>query len=532
MGLFSKLFNKEGEDAQQQSETVDKIADGPDQSDDEPDAESDNDTTEFTARTDKPRKRDVPPHKGPPPTKETPARAATPPVLMPETVVKKGQGPAQAPPPPAGTGPAVRTPAASTGVMSAASVAGRASPPPPVPKAAAPGTQSRREARRPASHAGKRPAHKEQSRDARRGPSPAKAPPSPARGRSDKEGRPAVGRPALKPAPSSARSATAKGREAGSPKRPVKEARVEADDDQVVEAAIDALQSLPSPGEAAPTEAAADDARAVTETFAAIAAAHTQPLSDFMAQLAMGATPSRWAVPLRAVIAPVLDAAQQMELKEMVSGFEAFDSALSRAAAERSPHISRAVRDELEEAYGRMVAQLPETFRATRDGDGRGRILLEALLLQIPSLRRRTLARLYAAGLQDLEQLIAASPEEVAQVAGIEASIASAITQRLERFNRERARAEPAALRSLIYEQLRSAVERLSKLHAELDRAREAEAVRQKRTARRGLQASALEVDALLAQLGELALIEELKRMPVHHKIARVQSYLEQAQAA
>jgi hypothetical protein len=56
--------------------------------------------------------------------------------------------------------------------------------------------------------------------------------------------------------------------------------------------------------------------------------------------------------------------------------------------------------------------------------------------------------------------------------------------------------------------------------------------VDKKRAARRGREAALLELDLVFAEIGEVQVIEDLKRVPVQIKIRRVATYLDQLQAS
>jgi hypothetical protein len=230
------------------------------------------------------------------------------------------------------------------------------------------------------------------------------------------------------------------------------------------------------------------------------------------------------------VLRPLLEAATQIGLLELVGALGAFDAALERAAAESGACIGDAAREVLQNGYERLRQQMPDAFAAPERADGRRLIMLESLLLQIPSLHRRTLAKLYAAGLSSLPQLSEARPEEIAVVAGIELELAQSVVEHLQRFERERSRSHPSTPRGHVSERLRSLIGRLTQLQGEFERAEQDDNTERKRSARRGREAAVRELDLLFAEIGDVALIEELKRCPVRGKIRRAEGYLEQLQ--
>lgn len=298
--------------------------------------------------------------------------------------------------------------------------------------------------------------------------------------------------------------------------------------------AIDRLLRAPAAArdQAAIEAERAADMRAAAETFEQLLAAGTAPLHDFMFQLSLGRTPPRWAAAAHAVIAPFLDGARQMELAELEGALAGLAAALERAAAEAGASISRESIDAIEQAYAELGRQLPNAFAAPELGDGRRLLMLESLLLQVPAMNRRSLDKLYGAGLGSLDRLCGAKAGEIAAVTGLGPELAEAIAERVRRFERERNGLDPAELRSQVRERLRAAVGRLAEQQDEFERAEAEASPARKRAARRAREATARELDFALAEIGELSLVEELKRCAVRSKIRRVESYLEQAQAS
>ncbi len=301
--------------------------------------------------------------------------------------------------------------------------------------------------------------------------------------------------------------------------------------DAAVDAAMARITDVSESGVANDQRDAADH-RAVTETFADIAKVHAHPLRELMFQLSVGRTPRQWAANCRPVLKPLFDAATQIGMLELVGGLGAFDAALERAAAEPNAFIGDAAAEALRGSYERLRNQMPDAFMPAERSDNRRLILLESLLLQIPDMHRRTLAKLYAAGLSSLGQLGTAQPEEIAVVAGIDRELAKSVVEHVQRFEEERSRIDPTAMRAYVQERLRALVARLARVQTEFEQAEDDDSVQRKRAARRDREAAVLELDLVFAEVGDVDVIEELKRAPVRGKIQRVESYLERLQAS
>jgi hypothetical protein len=301
--------------------------------------------------------------------------------------------------------------------------------------------------------------------------------------------------------------------------------------DVAFDAVMNALVDPDAPSTHAHSNHDASDRRALAETFADVAKVHAHPLRELMFQLGVGRTPRQWALNSRPVLKPLLDAAQQIGMLELVGALGAFDAALERASADPSPCIGDAAAESLKHAYQRLCIQLPDAF-TPENSDGRRMVLLESLLLQIPAMHRRTLAKLYAAGLNSLSQLSQASADELSAVAGIERELAQSLVEHVQRFERERLNIEPAEARSRAIERLRALLGRISELQEEFEEAESRGSVAHKRDARRKREGALLELDLVFAEIGELAMIEELKRSSVQGRLRRVALYIDELRAS
>ena len=307
------------------------------------------------------------------------------------------------------------------------------------------------------------------------------------------------------------------------------------DDDDVVELAIDALlestadddADLPPPGAA--HQAHESDRRALLSTFSGVAKLYVQPLRELMFQLSNGCTPRAWAESCRPLLSPLVHSAKQIGLADLVEGLAALERALSSAAQDTGALIGAASRMRIQAAYAQLGTQLPEAFGAPRAADGRRTILLESLLLQVPGLHRRGIGKLYAAGLCSVAQLAQGSPEDLSQATGIDSELAARVIAHVHTFERERHGLDATHLRQAVHGQLHTLLGQLARLQSEFERAEQTEDRVAKKAVRRAREVDVLKLQRLLAELGELELVEELKRCSVRAKLERVQSYLKRA---
>jgi hypothetical protein len=149
-------------------------------------------------------------------------------------------------------------------------------------------------------------------------------------------------------------------------------------------------------------------------------------------------------------------------------------------------------------------------------------LLVHYLLRQVPDVHQLTIDKLRAAGYGSLDALCRSSAADLVTLGRIDAARANAIARRFRSYCRERS--EPA--REQVKPRLSALLERLARAHAEYERADAAEERAKKRSARNERRAASLELSLLLAQIGEIELVEGLERSPTERKIELVRRYL------
>src|SRR5260221_8948729 len=71
------------------------------------------------------------------------------------------------------------------------------------------------------------------------------------------------------------------------------------------------------------------------------------------------------------------------------------------------------------------------------DRTQRETVIIQSLLLQIPEVRRVTIDRLYAAGLNGMNVLFTARADDIAATAGIPAQLAERIVEKFQAYRRD-----------------------------------------------------------------------------------------------
>jgi hypothetical protein len=289
----------------------------------------------------------------------------------------------------------------------------------------------------------------------------------------------------------------------------------------ILEAAFHELANGGSSEATTDLTADASSQREVQQLFAEMAARHVTLVRDFMFELTLIPIAPKWAENCRSAIESLERGAEGMQREELVGALQNFAVLLRRIATSNAALIEGDRRTAVLSAYEQLQELLPEAFAAEPDRERRDAIIVDALLGQIPA-DAITRQRLQGAGWYSLETLYRASASELASVTGIELEAAEAITDRFTAYREQRVSEPPDPMRGRERQELDHLLGELLARHQAFCRAEEEEDKLQKRAIRRERGLLLRRIEVLLAQLGELTLVEELQRLPITRKIARV----------
>ena len=296
--------------------------------------------------------------------------------------------------------------------------------------------------------------------------------------------------------------------------------------DAAFEGAKVADDSVAGPGRMQSTE---DTLAELRRLFGEIASHHTAQIRDFIVELSRGPTSKQWAEICAPSVDSIRRAADGMGHPDLSAKLRRFDKALDdtrRGAA--SAMITGEPRTHLLEAYAGLTKILPEAFDVERHRGRRDPIIIHTLLEQVVGLSTLARDRIYAAGLSTLDAFFSARPDELAAAAGVSRAQAERIVERFAAYRASRAERAEHAEHAAEREHLADLVERLRRRQQEFREAELAENIRDKRRLRDERAELIRDIDLALAHLGQIDLIEAIKRAPVDTKIERVGCYLKQ----
>jgi hypothetical protein len=295
------------------------------------------------------------------------------------------------------------------------------------------------------------------------------------------------------------------------------------------------FDAVRAPSDQPPAEGAAPalSSDAAYESFDSIAVVHLRPVRELVMEMRLGDAPTAWLAICTPAVQTVRRFAAQIGREALLPRLDALLEALSAAQA-NGARIEGQAKEALEAGYAGLVEALPGVEAVEGEVDRREHLIARALLMQVDGLHRLMLERLSSAGLHGLATLLHASADELVQATAIPAPVASRIVDRFARYRSESASLAGSADRRGELSRLQPVLETLRRLHADHERAAQAwsvEAIADKRRLRSERRRALLQIEVVLARLGELARIASLERLAHDRKIAELDSYLHRAAA-
>jgi hypothetical protein len=263
--------------------------------------------------------------------------------------------------------------------------------------------------------------------------------------------------------------------------------------------------------------------------FAQIAKTQTRPIRDFMVELQLGDASLEWVRVCMPGVKSLRKSAQEMGLSELAKALDGYLAALELADTHESAVVSSAARDLLTGAYQDLALQLPEAFSLDEDGDRREPIIVQSLLAQISDVKKVALDKIYAAGLTSLAAFYVAKPSDIVEATGLPLDLCQRIWERFQRYRRQISEMPPDADRTAEHNKLSELTTLLGNLNAAYEgrgvaasaQTRDKKQIRQERTE------TMLEINVLMARLGEVRRVELLERLPFERKLEELERYMQ-----
>jgi hypothetical protein len=307
-----------------------------------------------------------------------------------------------------------------------------------------------------------------------------------------------------------------------------------ADDfDQDLDDAFDSLvtsESSPEPP-ATNTGLSSSDEAVVVSLFADIAANYARPVKNFIFELKRGTATKDWIEICRPAMQGIRRSAEGMGLTVAAQKMVDVETALSMAQGSESRVLTGEIRDLLLTCYEDLISVMPQAFVVGEEEQQREGTIINALLMQIPNMGHVTIERLFRAGLTSLDTLFLAQKDDLAAATGIAPAMSQLICEKFQAYRAELEGSSRALGGSGQRARLQEMLAELRRYHEGFELATENEwsnkdLAAQKRECRQQRQATSLRIDVLLAEMGEVGLVNELHKLSFERRMQRVEEYL------
>jgi hypothetical protein len=305
-----------------------------------------------------------------------------------------------------------------------------------------------------------------------------------------------------------------------------------------IDDSFDAIFSAPGSTRAPATApAAADEPRdraEVEHLFKQIALTYLGPVRDFMVELELDDPPKEWIDVCKPAVVSMQRSAVGIGLEDLAGALGGLAGALEEAGGSEGNSIGDAGRHALKSEYAKLVKLIPETFGLQEERDRREPIIVQSLLRQVPEVRAVALGKLYGAGLTTLRMFYMARPNDVADATGLPLELCERIIQRFRDYKNRIASIPPDPGRTGENEKVEELTEKLKQYNQAFEgnaKSWSSRAAKDKRRLRQQRSDVMLEINVLLARLGEVGLVMRLERLTFQRKVKEIERYLEASKA-
>ena len=267
--------------------------------------------------------------------------------------------------------------------------------------------------------------------------------------------------------------------------------------------------------------------------FSDMVAAHVAPIRDLLLELETGGARREWLDLCRPAARALKNAAEQLPDRQLHRALRTLSDALEAASPPGSARIEEPERKNLREAYAALSSLLPSVSALDDERARREPIIIQAIFQCTVGLGRVQRDKLVAAGFTGLSTLCMARADELASASGIPFELAERLVLQVEHFKRAAAQSALDANRAGERDALAQLTRRLRQQNEAFEASRQGWSRQDqdaKRRAQRAREQTLAQASIVLAQLGELALIDQLEKLPFERKLSELERFLDVAQ--
>lgn len=277
------------------------------------------------------------------------------------------------------------------------------------------------------------------------------------------------------------------------------------------------------------------DREETRDLFGQIAVNYIKPVKQFMFELSRGSASSDWIPVCLPAIESMISSLKTMNLHEEEEVLDIFKTYLMELQKRNVRIIEGEYQKVAMDLYGHLKETFPQTFELGDMGVQREGIIIFSLLKQIPDVGKVTLDKLFAAGLSTLEMLFLATPRDLSRTTGIPNRLSEKICVKIQTYKEEYHDRPVDENHESINDMLNSIVGDLEDYHQLYEDLinegwTDPDFNNKKKEYRKARQEASLKINVLLAEMGEVELVEKLERMPFDRRIEELKTFLASAQ--
>ncbi|MCS7078733.1 MAG: hypothetical protein NZ585_01605 [Chloracidobacterium sp.] len=276
------------------------------------------------------------------------------------------------------------------------------------------------------------------------------------------------------------------------------------------------------------------DQTEVRTLFSEIAANYIRPVKAFIIELRAGAARKEWLEMCQPAISSLGKSALGMGMEDVSDAVHEFENLLAEARSSRDGMVSGELRERILSNYQTLTEMLPATFvidDTTLQSEG---MIVNSLLKQIPEVGKVTIDKLYRAGLITIESFLVGAKEDLAVATGLPIWLAEKIVEKFKSYQQQLESGVAQSGKAGLLDRLEQLTRDLQDAHeayeiATAEESSNPSAAEDRRFYRQARQETQLQINVLLAELGAVALANEIQRLSFEKRVERLRRYIADA---
>ncbi|MFN8008406.1 MAG: hypothetical protein U0V70_15565 [Terriglobia bacterium] len=302
--------------------------------------------------------------------------------------------------------------------------------------------------------------------------------------------------------------------------------------DEVIDALDDAFDNAClnfSNVDPQPEKLQADDAASIHELFCEIASHYSVPMKNLIFAIQSQSATRETVDDCRPILQTLSSAAENIGLQKAVESMAQFDAVLAEGQASVSNDLQEATRLRILDAYQNLAGVLPEIFELGMESQKREEVIIQSLLQGIPGLARKSIEKLHHSGLNNLSMYYSATPEDLAAATGIQKKLCTKICETFGDYHLQTRHRVGHSDRMVHHVLLTELVEKLHQMIGSANAGTRKVGTTEpagKKPRQQGKSLAILEIQILLAELGELDLLQQFQKATSRKRVKILQDYL------